>query len=155
MGWVEMDKILFGKRGVEKLVEFGKAIKWRERDWKWGSWKGERARKGRILVEKMRGMGGYLLGLSEEERERVRKEARDRMREKRRNLLVQGTTPNASVVTGASRLTKRMVESGWGRNGKGEIVVGGEDKVIKSKRKVLGVVGGNENGVRKGGGRKK
>ena len=154
VGWIEMDKLLFGERGVKKLEKFGEMIGWKEREWEWGSWKGERARKGRILVEKMRGMGGYLLGMTEEEREEVRKEARERMRRKGRSKLVQGTTPIASVVTGASRLTKRMVEDGWGRNGKGEIVIGGEDKLVKSKRKVLGVVDGNCNKVRKVRGRK-
>lgn len=33
MGWVEMDVVLFGKRGVEKLLEFGKRMRWEERVW--------------------------------------------------------------------------------------------------------------------------
>ena len=33
MGWVEMDVLLFGKRGVDKLVEFGKRIEWDKRVW--------------------------------------------------------------------------------------------------------------------------
>ena len=46
------------------------------------------------------------------------------------------------------------MEDGWGRNGKGEIVLGGEDKVVKSKRKVLGVVDGNGNRIGKNRGKR-
>ena len=66
---------------VEKLLEFGKLIGWEERAWEWGKWKGEKARKGRRLVEKTRGMGGHFLGMTEEEREEIRKEERNRMTE--------------------------------------------------------------------------
>ena len=116
----------------------------------WGNWKGEVARKERIMVEKLRGMGGHFLGMTNEEREEIRKSERERMR-KRRGLLVQGATPNISVATGASRLTKGMVEDEWGRNEKGVIVVGGRDKVVRRKRKVLGGVSGNESRVGKRG----
>ena len=149
MGWIEMDILLFGKRGVGKLIEFGERIEWEKRVWEWGGWKGEKAREGRRLVEKMRGMGGHFLGMSAEEREMIRKKERERMR-KKNGLLAHGATPNTSVATGASRLTKRMVEDGWGRDGEGRIVKGGEDKEVKSWRKVLGGISGNGNRVNKG-----
>ena len=149
MGWIEMDILLFGKRGVKKLIGFGRRREWEKRVWEWGGWKGERARESRRLVEKMRGMGGHLLGMTAEEREAIRKVERERMRKKKNGLLAHGAIPNTSVATGASRLTKRMGKDGWGRDGEGRIVVGGMDKKVKSKRKVLGGINGNDNRVRK------
>ena len=100
------------------------------------------------MVEKLRGMGGHFLGMTGEEREEIRRSERERMR-KRRGLLVQGATPNISVATGASRLTKGMVEDEWGRDERGIIVVGGKDTVVRRKRKVLGGISGNGNRVGK------
>ena len=42
-----------------------------------------------------------------------------------------------------------MVEDGWGRDERGRIVVGGKDKEVKSKRKVLGGISENGNRVEK------
>src|SRR5207302_972537 len=110
-GWIEMDEVLFGNRGVKKLKLFAEKIGWKEMVWEKGGWKGEEKRKGRRLIERLRGGGGYLLGWSEEEREELRRRERERMR-KKRNLRAHVTSPNASEVTGAVRLTERMREDG-------------------------------------------
>ena len=143
-----MDKLLFGERGTKKMEDFGRRIKWFEIDWKYEGYKGEEVRKGRKLVEKMKGMGGHLLGMTEEEREEVRKSERERMR-KYRNLVTQATTPNTSVVTGTSRLTKRMKEDGWYRNERKEIVKKGEDGVRERRREIMGIIHGNKGRVGK------
>lgn len=63
----------------------------------------------------------------------------------RRGLVIQATSPNASEVTGISRITQKMKEDGLRREGKG-----------KNGRIVLGVLGGGnlndrgrERGIRK------
>lgn len=57
-------------------------------------------------------MRKFRLGLSLKEKEVLRKLNRERMR-KKRGLLTQGTTANATVVKGAKRLSKRVMEDGW------------------------------------------
>jgi len=58
-GWIDMKEMLFGKRGVKKLREFVISIGWKEMVWVRGKWKGEERRKGRGVVERLRGCGGY------------------------------------------------------------------------------------------------
>jgi len=54
----------------------------------------------------------FRLGLSLKEKEVLRKLNRERIR-KKRGLLTQGTTANATVVKAAKRLSKRVIEDGW------------------------------------------
>jgi len=141
-GWIDMRDMLFGERGVKKLREFAESINWKERQWERGRWKGEEVRKGREIVERLKGCGGYRVGLSLEEREEVRRLNRGRMRDKR-GLLTQATTSNASVVTGAKRLSKRMIEDGWRKVDQGRVVKNGIDKGRGGDRRVLGLINGN------------
>ena len=104
--------------------------------------KGEELRKGKEIVERLRGCGGFRIERSEEEKEVLRKWNRERLR-KKRGLLTQATTANATVVTGAKRLTKRMLEDGWRKVKGGGIVKEGRDKGREENRKVLGMIHGN------------
>jgi len=141
-GWIDMRGMLFGKRGVDKLREFAEGIKWKEWQWERGKWKREELRKGKEIVERLRGCGGYRIGWSSEEREEVRRLNRERMR-KKRGLLTQATTPNASVVTGAKRLSKRMVEDGWKKVDQGRVVKNGVDKGRGENGRILGLIHGH------------
>ena len=141
-GWVDMERMLFGRRGVKKLREFGKKIGWKDMVWGWGRWKGEELRKGREVVERLRGCGGMRLERSEEEKEALRKWDRERMR-KRRGILAQATTTNAIVVTGAKRLTREMVKDGWEKVKGGRIVKKGVRGGVREGRSVLGELSGN------------
>lgn len=75
-----MDKLLFGERGTKKMEEFGRKIKWYQIVWRNERYKGDKVRKGRRMVGRLKGIGGHLLGMTEEERECVRKRERERMR---------------------------------------------------------------------------
>lgn len=59
------------------------------------------------------------------------------------------TTPNASVVTSASGLTKRMKEDGWYRNEKKEIVKEGKGDEDERRREIMGIIHGNRGRVGK------
>ena len=148
-GWIDMEDMLFGERGVKKLRMFAEGIGWKEMMWERGKWKGEEKRKGLEVVERLRGCGGYRVGRSKEEWEAVKKAERERMR-KRRGLLTQATTANATVVTGAKILTKRMKEDGWRRVEGGRIVKTGRDGSGERMRKVMGEIHGNRGRSGKG-----
>jgi len=89
------------------------------------------------------------VGRSKEELEALRKAERERMR-KRRGLLTQATTANATVVTGAKKLTKRMVEDGWRKVEDGRIVKRGKDGREERIKRVMGEIHGNRGRCRKG-----
>ena len=138
-GWIDLREMLFGEREVRKLKESAEVIGWKEMVWKVGGWKGEELRKGREVVERLRGCEGFRIERSKEEIEVLRKWNRERVR-KKRGLLTQVTTANATVVTGATRLSKRMMEDGWKKvEGRG-IVKEGKDKEREENRRVLGMI---------------
>ena len=141
-GWIDMRWMLFTEKGVKKLREFAIEVGWKEMVWEWGGWKGEERRKGREVVEWLRGCGGIRLKRRKEELERIAKWNRERMK-KRRGILTQATTATTTVVTGAKRLTREMVKDGWERVKGGGIVKRGKDKGLEENRKVLGMLNGN------------
>ena len=82
-GWIEIDKVFFGERVIKKLKEFKKWVKWKEMVWKRGGWKEKDERKERVLYRinrKVKGIGGFLVGLGDKEREALRRSERGRMR---------------------------------------------------------------------------
>ena len=74
--WIEIDKVLSGKRVIRILKEFKQRVKWKEMVWKSRGLKGQDERKGRVLYHinaKVKGMRGFLVGLADKE---IRREKR-------------------------------------------------------------------------------
>ena len=61
-GWVDMERVLFSEGGVKRLLEFGRRTGWKDRVWLSGRWKGEEGRLGRMMVERVEGVGGWVGG---------------------------------------------------------------------------------------------
>jgi len=115
-GWIEMERLLFSEEGVKRMVEFAKQIGWFEREWKEMKIGGEENRKGRRLVEKEIGGGGWMKDGSERRRLELLESAKLRMRRNRKRKAEE----EGRVVVESER---------WGE---------GDKRVVKRKRRCLG-----------------
>jgi len=127
-GWIEVDRLLFSEDGVKRMLKFARRIGWFEREWKEMKIGEGENEKGKRLVERVIGGGGWMKERSEKRRLKLLESAKLRRRRNR-----------------AKKKRERELELGVEDVGE----LRGEERDVK-KRRVLGGLGNWNGGERRG-----